>query len=158
MVILMPIAFPVVVGVAAYLGLVKVGLIGTKSGVALAHSIGSIAYVVVIVSATLAHFEWRLEQAAMSLRAGLLQTFTRVIVAAHSAGDRRRRLPRIHPLLRQWALALDPATEDVGEHGHELDPTIAALLLPVLWLIVLYFGWWRSRPTAQLVLPKRATT
>lgn len=34
---------------------------------------------------------------------------------------------------------------------HEIDPTIAAIasmlvLLPVVWLIVLYVTWWRSRP------------
>ncbi|MFK0692122.1 ABC transporter permease [Mesorhizobium sp. IMUNJ 23033] len=44
----------------------------------MAHSTGSIGYVVVMVSATLANFDRGLEQAAISMRAGPLQTFRRV--------------------------------------------------------------------------------
>ncbi|MCK1540545.1 ABC transporter permease subunit [Bradyrhizobium sp. 179] len=172
MLILTPITFPViVVGVAAYLGLVKLGLIGTISGIALAHSIGSIGFVVVIVSATLANFDRRLEQAAMSMRAGPLRTFTRVtlplirpgiiggaffafihsfdevVITSLVSGLSLRTLP-----LKMW--------ENIR---NEIDPTIAALasllvLLPVLWLAALYFTWWRSRPTAQLTRPEPATT
>lgn len=79
MVILAPITFPsIVVGIAAYLGLLNLGLIGTQTGIILTHSIGASAYVVVIVSATLANFDRRLEQAGQSMRAGPLQTFRRV--------------------------------------------------------------------------------
>ncbi|WOH54476.1 ABC transporter permease [Bradyrhizobium sp. sBnM-33] len=80
MVMLTPITFPsIVVGIAAYLGLLNLGLIGTKTGIVLAHSVGSIScYVVVIVSAILANFDRRLEQAAKSMRAGPLRTFIRV--------------------------------------------------------------------------------
>lgn len=170
MLILTPITFPViVVGVATYLGLVKLGLIGTKAGLILAHSIGSIAYVVVIVSATLANFDRRLEQAAKSMRAGPLQTFIRVtlplirpgiiggalfafihsfdeVAISSLVGGAIRTLP-----LRMW------------ENMHnEMDPTIAAvasllMLLPVLWLIALYLTWWRSRPASQRTLSAPAT-
>lgn len=79
MVILAPITFQsIVVGIATYLGLLNIGLLGTKTGIVLAHTIGAIGYVVVIVSATLANFDRRLEQAAKSMRAGPLQTFGRV--------------------------------------------------------------------------------
>jgi len=44
----------------------------------LTHSLGAIAYVLVIVSATLSNFDRRLELAAKSMRAGPLQTFWRV--------------------------------------------------------------------------------
>jgi len=52
MLILAPITFPsIVVGSAAYLGLLNLGLTGTETGIILTHSIGASAYVVVIVSA-----------------------------------------------------------------------------------------------------------
>ncbi|TIQ41300.1 MAG: ABC transporter permease subunit, partial [Mesorhizobium sp.] len=79
MAILTPVTIPViVVGIATYLGLVNLGLIGSKTGIVLAHSIGAIGIVVVIVSATLANFDRRLEKAAKSMRAGPLRTFMRV--------------------------------------------------------------------------------
>lgn len=163
MVILTPITFPViVVGVATYLGLVNLGLIGTMTGIVLAHTIGAIGSVVVIVSATLANFDRQLEQAAMSMRAGPLQTFMRVtlplirpgiiggavfafihsfdevVITSLVSGFSIRTLP-----LKMW--------ENIR---NEIDPTIAAVgslltLLPALWLIALYVTWWRSRPRLQ---------
>lgn len=48
MVILTPITIPViVVGIATYLGLLNLGLISSKIGIVLAHSIGSVGIVVV---------------------------------------------------------------------------------------------------------------
>ncbi|MGY4281555.1 ABC-type spermidine/putrescine transport system permease subunit II [Bradyrhizobium sp. LM2.7] len=77
--LLAPITFPsILVGIASYLGLLNLGLIGPQTGIILTHSIGASAYVVVIVSATLSNFDRRLEQAAQSMRAGPLQTFRRV--------------------------------------------------------------------------------
>ncbi|KRQ96845.1 ABC transporter permease subunit [Bradyrhizobium valentinum] len=166
MVMLAPITLPsIVVGIAAYLGLLNFGLIGTKSGIALTHSLGAIGYVVVIVSATLANFDRRLEQAAKSMRAGPLQTFRRVT------------LPLIRPGIIGGALfaflhSFDEVVKTSLISGfsirtlplkmwenmrHEIDPTIAAvasllMLLPVLWLFALYVTWWRSRPSAQRAL------
>ncbi|MER8492569.1 ABC transporter permease subunit [Mesorhizobium australicum] len=163
MILLAPITLPsIVVAIAAYLGLLKLGLIGTKTGIVLAHSIGAICYVVVIVSATLATFDKRLEQAAMSMRAGPLQTFKRVT------------LPLIRPGIIGGALfafisSFDEVVISLLVSGfsirtlplkmwenmrNEIDPTIAAvssllILLPVLWLGALYVFWWRSRPKAQ---------
>ncbi|WFU37100.1 ABC transporter permease subunit [Bradyrhizobium brasilense] len=170
MVILTPITIPsIVVAVGTYLGLIKLGLIGSKPGIVLAHSIGSIGYVVVIVSATLSNLDPRLEQAAKSMRAGPLQTFTRVtlplirpgviggavlafihsfdevIITSLVSGFAIRTLP-----LKMWE-----------NMRHEIDPTIAAVaslltLLPVLWLIALYVTWWRSRPEGPRALPNLA--
>ncbi|WP_247437602.1 ABC transporter permease subunit [Bradyrhizobium sp. 139] len=79
MAILTPITIPsIVVGIGAYRGLLKFALIGTKTGIILTHSIGATAYVVVIVSATLANFDQRLKLAAKSMRANPFRTFTRV--------------------------------------------------------------------------------
>ncbi|WP_245458608.1 ABC transporter permease subunit [Mesorhizobium sp. M8A.F.Ca.ET.057.01.1.1] len=159
MIIITPITFPViVVGIATYLGLIQIGLIGTKTGIILAHSIGAVGIVVVIVSATLANFDRTLEQAAKSMRAGPLQTFFRVT------------LPLIRPGVVGGAMfaflhSFDEAviTSLVGGLSvrtlplkmlenirHQIDPTIAAvasllMLLPLIWLFILYAVWWRSQ-------------
>ncbi|MCK1518799.1 ABC transporter permease subunit [Bradyrhizobium sp. 17] len=163
MIILMPITFPsIVVAIATYLGLLNVGLIGSRTGIVLAHSAGAIGYVVVIVAATLANFDRRLEQASMSMRAGPFQTarrvtlpiimpgiiggaifafihsFDEVVISSLVSGFSIRTLP-----LKMW--------ENIR---HAIDPTIAAVasmlvLLPVLWLFTIYLTWWRSRPEGQ---------
>ncbi|MDF0498626.1 ABC transporter permease [Bradyrhizobium yuanmingense] len=166
--ILTPITFPsIVVAIATYLGLLNLGLIGSKTGIALAHSIGAIGYVVIIVSATLANFDPRLEQAAKSMRAGPLRTFTRitfplirpgviggalfafihsfdeVVVSSLVSGLSIRTLP-----LKMWE-----------NMRHEIDPTIAAVasllvLLPLLWLLASYLTWWRSNRRLKDFHPK----
>lgn len=168
MAVLTPITFPlIVVGVAIYLGLVELGLVGTTTGLVLAHSVGSMCYVVIIVSANLSNFDRRLEQAAMSMRAGPLQTFLKitvplirpgiiggavfafihsfdeVVITSLVSGYSVRTLP-----LKMW--------ENIS---NQIDPTIAAVgslltLLPVLWLIALYITWWKSRSLAQNVGPE----
>ncbi|WP_024520969.1 ABC transporter permease subunit [Bradyrhizobium sp. Tv2a-2] len=163
MVILTPITLPaIVVAVAAYLGLINLGLIGTKAGIVLAHTILAIAYVVVIVAATLANFDRRLEQAAKSMRAGPVRTLVRVT------------LPLIRPGIIGGAVFAFIASFDevvvtslvsgfsirtlplkmLENINQQLDPTIAAVgslltLLPVLWLIALYLTWWRSKLKLQ---------
>lgn len=158
MVILTPITFPsIVVAIATYFGLLKLGLLGSTAGIVLAHTITAIGFVVVIVSATLANFDPRLEQAAMSMRAGPFRTFMRVtlplirpgiiggavfaflasfdevVITSLIAGLSVRTLP-----LKMW--------EDIR---HQIDPTIAAvatllILLPLLFLVILYIAGWRS--------------
>ncbi|MBK3661044.1 ABC transporter permease subunit [Bradyrhizobium diazoefficiens] len=168
MVILTPITFPIiVVGVVIYFGLVRLGLIGTISGVVIAHSVGAIAYVFVIVSATLANFDRRLEQAAMSMRAGPITTFRRVTVPLilpgivggavfafiHSFDE-----VIITSLVSGFSIRTLPLKmyENIS---NQIDPTIAAVgslltLLPALWLLVLYLTWWKSRSLAQNVRPE----
>ncbi|WP_439402574.1 ABC transporter permease subunit [Bradyrhizobium sp. DASA03068] len=162
LIILAPITFPsIVVGIAAYFGLLNLGLIGTNTGIILTHSIGAIAYVVVIVSATLANFDRRLEQAAKSMRAGPFQTFRKVT------------LPLIRPGVMGGALfafihSFDEVIKTSLVSGfsvrtlplkmwenirNQIDPTIAAvasllILLPLLWLILLHVTGWRPTPRA----------
>ncbi|QRM32846.1 ABC transporter permease subunit [Microvirga sp. VF16] len=163
MILLTPITIPIiVVGVATYLGLVNLGLLGSQTGVVLAHTLGAIGYVVVIVSATLANFDRRLERAAMSMRARPMQAFVRVT------------LPLIRPGIIGGALfafihSFDEVVVTSLVSGfavstlplkmwqnirHEIDPTVAAVaslltLLPVLWLVILYATWWRSRAQSK---------
>lgn len=162
MVILTPITFPViVVGIATYLGLVQLGLIGTKAGIILAHSIGATGYVVVIVSATLANLDRRLEDAAKSMRAGPFQTFMRVTLPLICPGVLGgavfaflHSFDEVVTTSLVGGLSIRTLPLKMWENmRHQLDPTIAAvasllMLLPVLWLIVLYVTWWKSRPQA----------
>jgi len=141
---------PIVIGVAIYGLLAQWDLIGRFLGLVIGHAIGSIAYVMVIVSATLAGFDRSLERAAMSLGAGPLLTFRRVtfpliragvlsgavfafihsfdevIITMFISGVHVQTLP-----LKMW--------EDIR---NQIDPTIAAvssmlIVLPVVWLLLL---------------------
>lgn len=79
--VLSPIITPtVIVAVATYFLLVKVGLQGTEFGLALGHAVHAIPYVVVVVVANLRNLNPTYERAARSLGAGPLDTFRTIIV------------------------------------------------------------------------------
>jgi putative spermidine/putrescine transport system permease protein len=78
---LLPIVIPsIVYSLGIYRMFVDLELIDTVLGVVLAHVVTGIPYVVITVSASLANFDPRLEQAARSLGASLTQTVRRVII------------------------------------------------------------------------------
>lgn len=78
--VLSPIIMPtVVVAVATYFLLVRVGLQGTEFGLALGHAVHAIPYVVVIVVANLRDLNPTYERAARSLGAGPVSTFRTII-------------------------------------------------------------------------------
>ncbi len=78
---LLPIVVPsIVYSLGVYRMFVDMGLIDSFAGVVLAHVVTGIPYVVITVSASLASFDPRLEQAARSLGASLGQTVWRVIL------------------------------------------------------------------------------
>lgn len=78
---LLPIVIPsIVYSLGIYRFFVDLELIDTTLGVVLAHAVTGIPYVVITVSASLANFDPRLEQAARSLGASLSQTVRKVIV------------------------------------------------------------------------------
>jgi len=149
---LLPLIVPTIVyTLGLYRLFIDLHLLGTVAGIAIAHAVTGLPYVMITVSAALANFDPRLEQAARGLGASTLQTLRMVVVPdilpgiisgavfafAHSwdeiiivlfiAGRRITTLPRL-----MW----DRVQES-------LDPTIAAvaaaligfsliLLLPVL--------------------------
>ncbi|WP_167771694.1 ABC transporter permease subunit [Bradyrhizobium niftali] len=78
--VLSPIILPtVVVAVATYFVLARVGLQGTEFGLALGHTVHAIPFVVVIVIANLRDLNPTYERAARSLGAGPLATFRTII-------------------------------------------------------------------------------
>ncbi|WP_128931982.1 ABC transporter permease subunit [Bradyrhizobium zhanjiangense] len=79
--VLSPIILPtIVVAVATYFVLVRVGLQGTEFGLALGHAVHAIPFVVVIVVANLRDLNPTYERAARSLGAGPMVTFRTIIV------------------------------------------------------------------------------
>jgi putative spermidine/putrescine transport system permease protein len=79
--ILLPLVVPAIVhALGFYRTWIDLGLLDTYPGVILAHIITSLPYVVITVSASLANFDVRLEQAARNLGASLGQTIRKVIV------------------------------------------------------------------------------
>lgn len=78
--VLLPIIVPtIIVAVATYFLLVRVGLQGTEFGLALGHAVYAIPFVVVIVVANLRDLNPTYERAARSLGAGPLVTFRTII-------------------------------------------------------------------------------
>ena len=148
--ILSPLIMPVIiVAIGIYYAFARYGLVGTPTGLILAHTCLAVPFVVTSVSASLASFDRRLEMAALSLgatpfgtfwqvtfpliRPGVLvgalfaftSSFDELVVALFLSGANAVTLPR-----RMW--------EDLR---YALDPTIAAVstmtilvtVLPLLW-------------------------
>jgi putative spermidine/putrescine transport system permease protein len=79
--ILLPLVVPAIVhALGFYRTWIDLNLLDTYPGVILAHVITSLPYVVITVSASLANFDMRLEQAARNLGASVGQTIRLVIV------------------------------------------------------------------------------
>lgn len=78
---LAPIIVPsIVYALGVYRFWIKLDLLDTYLGVVIAHAVGGLPYVVITVSAALANFDPRLEQAARNLGASLSETIRLVIV------------------------------------------------------------------------------
>lgn len=80
-IILLPLIVPViVVAVAVFMSFGHFGLIGTFSGLALAHTALAVPFVVIAVTSTLTNFDWSLQRAAQGLGAAPITVFRTVIL------------------------------------------------------------------------------
>jgi putative spermidine/putrescine transport system permease protein len=78
---LSPIVMPkIVLGVALFMFFVRIGTLGGYSSLLLTHMLVVLPFVISLVSAALYNFDWTLQEAAMDLGAGPLETFFRVIL------------------------------------------------------------------------------
>ncbi|WP_167760894.1 ABC transporter permease [Geodermatophilus sp. DF01_2] len=85
--VIAPLIVPyVIVGLAVYAAALQVGLTQTTLGFVLVHTALGVPFVTVNVAASLASFDQRLEQAAMSLGASPLTTFLRVTLPIIAPG------------------------------------------------------------------------
>ena len=146
--IISPIIVPVIIlAVAIYYLFADYGLIGTRTGLVLAHLLLAVPYVIVVVSASLERIDMSLEQAAWTLGAGKVRAFVKValpllrpavftgalfaflasfdelVIAIFISGTSATTLPK-----RMW--------DGIRE---EIDPTIAAVaaMLIALSLVLL---------------------
>lgn len=85
--LLAPIIVPsVVAAVGTYKVFADWGIVGSALGVLLAHTPGSLAYVVIILSSTFIGLDRRLEMASASLGASRMRTVTRIIIPLVAPG------------------------------------------------------------------------
>jgi putative spermidine/putrescine transport system permease protein len=78
---LSPIVMPkIVLGVALFMFFVRIGTLGGYSSLLFTHMLVVLPFVISLVSAALFSFDWTLQEAAMDLGAGPIETFFRVIL------------------------------------------------------------------------------
>jgi len=86
-ILMLPMVVPlVIVGVAIYLFYAPLGLVGTYTGLILAHTILGVPFVLITVTATLKGFDYNLVRAASSLGASPLSAFFRVTLPLVAPG------------------------------------------------------------------------
>ncbi len=79
--VMSPMVLPkIVLGVAVFMFFVRVRTMGSPLNLLLVHVLVCLPFVVAIVSAALANFDWTQQEAAQDLGAGLITTFRRVIL------------------------------------------------------------------------------
>ena len=153
---LLPIIVPTIVqALALYRFWIDLGIVDTYIGVILAHTLVSIPYVVITVSASLANFDVRLEQAARNLGASITQTVRWVIIPRIMPGVLSGALFAFTISFDEIVMVLFITSRNIytlpkriwnGIQDH-LDPTIAAVatLLIAITLALLLMDLWLRR-------------
>lgn len=81
--LLLPLLVPsIVLAVAIYSALSRFGIVGTKAGLVIAHTVLAVPFVVITVSATIQKLDWRMIDAARSLGADPVTVFRKVTMPA----------------------------------------------------------------------------
>lgn len=163
-VILAPIIVPyVIVGLAAYIAFLQVGLTQTPVGLILIHTALAVPYVTINVAAGLANVNRDVERAAQSLGAGPITTFVKVT------------LPAILPSVLAGAVfafitSWDEVVTAIFLTGPQfstlpvriwsgvkvqIDPTVAAISALTLFVILAAFLAWGAGKAAQKLLDSR---
>jgi len=79
--LLSPIVLPkIVLGVALFMFFVRIRMLDNYSSLLITHILVILPFVIALVSAALANFDWTLQEAAMDLGAGPIRTFIRVVL------------------------------------------------------------------------------
>jgi putative spermidine/putrescine transport system permease protein len=79
--LLSPIVLPkIVLGVALFMFFVRIRMLDNYSSLLITHVLVILPFVIAMVSASLANFDWTLQEAAMDLGAGPVRAFMRVIL------------------------------------------------------------------------------
>jgi putative spermidine/putrescine transport system permease protein len=70
----------VITAIAVYFLVAKLGLVGNPLGLVLGHTVFALPPAIILITSVLQTFDWSLERAALSLGAGRLMAFRRVII------------------------------------------------------------------------------
>ena len=159
---LTPIIVPAIVqALAMYRFWIDLGIMDTYVGLILAHTLIAVPYVVITVSASLANFDVRLEQAARNLGASTAQTIRWVIMPSIVPGMLSGALFAFTISFDEIVVALFITSRNVytlpkriwdGIQDH-LDPTIASIatmLIAITLALLLTELWARQRRRARL--------
>lgn len=159
---LTPIIVPTIVqALAMYRFWIDLGIMDTYVGLILAHTLIAVPYVVITVSASLANFDVRLEQAARNLGASTQQTIRWVIIPSILPGMLSGALFAFTISFDEIVVALFITSRNVytlpkriwdGIQDH-LDPTIASvatMLIAATLALLLAELWARQRRRARL--------
>ena len=159
---LTPIIVPTIVqALAMYRFWIDLGLMDTYVGLILAHTLIAIPYVVITVSASLANFDVRLEQASRNLGASTSQTIRWVILPSIVPGMLSGALFAFTISFDEIVVALFITSRNVytlpkriwdGIQDH-LDPTIASIatmLIAITLALLLTELWARQRRRARM--------
>ncbi len=77
--LLSPIVLPhIVLGVAVFMFFIRIGMYGTYFSLVATHVLVVLPFVIAVLTAALANYDWTLEEASMDLGAGPLRTFFKV--------------------------------------------------------------------------------
>jgi putative spermidine/putrescine transport system permease protein len=156
---LAPLIVPTVIqGLAMYRFWVLAGLFDTYTGVVVAHTLTGIPYVVITVSAALAGFDVRLEQAARGLGASALDTIRLVIVPGIAPGLISGGLFAFIHSFDELVIVLFITSREIKTLPKRIweglqdriDPTIASvsvILIALTLLLLAVDAWLRHRRT-----------
>jgi putative spermidine/putrescine transport system permease protein len=158
---LAPLIVPTVVqGLAMYRFWSFAGLFDTYAGVVLAHTLTGIPFVVITVSASLASFDVRLEQAARSLGASALDTVRLVIMPGIAPGLISgavfafvHSFDELVVVLFITSRAIQTLPKRIWDGLQDrIDPTVASvavILILITFALVLFDVFWRQRRARQ---------
>src|SRR5215510_4976227 len=131
---MLPVIVPAVVSALGYYSFLSLAyLVGTYTGMIIAHSVLSIPLAFLVISAALKGFDRNLERAAMSAGAGPLHTFNEAVVAIFIAGRDASTLPK--KMFESIRLESDPVIA-----------VVSTLLTGAVFLGVIVSLFFRQRP------------
>ena len=146
---LCPLIIPgIISAVSSYFFLAKLKLIGTITGLVLAHTVLAVPYVVIVMTSTLDNCDRQLEQASMTLGAGRLRTFCKVTLPAIRPGLMTAMLfsfiASFDELLTALFVSGARATTLPKQMWHgirdEMDPVVAAVAAMLILLTLTLMG------------------
>jgi putative spermidine/putrescine transport system permease protein len=158
---LAPLIVPTVVqGLAMYRFWSFAGLFDTYAGVVLAHTLTGIPFVVITVSASLASFDLRLEQAARSLGASAFDTVRLVIMPSIAPGLISgavfafvHSFDELVIVLFITSRAIQTLPKRIWDGLQDrIDPTVASvavILILITFALMLFDVFWRQRRARQ---------